>query len=85
MRSMSCSDVGLWTCDFIIKGKTEDDIMINAEEHLVKAHGMKLCKFCQCLLDEKGLCHGCDRQPELCTCPDDLLYKEKIKSLIKTT
>ena len=28
-------------CDYICKGETEEEIMENAEEHAIKAHGYK--------------------------------------------
>lgn len=37
---LSCRDVGV-DCDFIARGKDENEIMRKLEEHAKKEHGMK--------------------------------------------
>jgi len=38
-KSLSCKDVGS-DCDFVICGKTEDEIFKKAKEHARKAHNI---------------------------------------------
>lgn len=39
MKSLSCRDVGA-DCDFVVCGKTEDEIFEKAKDHGQKEHGM---------------------------------------------
>jgi predicted small metal-binding protein len=39
-KSLSCRDVGA-DCDFIICGKTEDEIFKKAKQHAKKVHNLK--------------------------------------------
>jgi len=39
-KSLSCKDVGS-DCDFVICGKTENEIFKKAKEHAKKVHNMK--------------------------------------------
>jgi predicted small metal-binding protein len=41
MLAILCRETGL-DCDYIIKGKTEDEILKNGAEHAMKVHGMKV-------------------------------------------
>ena len=39
-KVLKCRDVGL-NCDFEARGKTEDEIMVQAAEHARRDHGME--------------------------------------------
>ncbi len=41
MLTLPCRDTG-FDCDYIIKGETAQDILINGAEHVMKVHGMKV-------------------------------------------
>ena len=41
MLTVLCRETGL-DCDYVIKGKTEEEILKNGAEHAMKAHGMKV-------------------------------------------
>jgi predicted small metal-binding protein len=38
-KTLSCRDVGM-DCDFVAKGETNEDIMLQAAEHARTAHNM---------------------------------------------
>jgi predicted small metal-binding protein len=40
MLTLLCRDTG-FDCDYVIKGETEQDILINGAEHAIKVHGRK--------------------------------------------
>lgn len=87
MLTLVCRESGL-DCDYIIKGETEDELLENGAEHFRKVHQ---CKYCGKTLNEKGICTGCDRRPELCICDnnDELLLlvelQQKVKGLIRSS
>ena len=39
MLTLVCRETGL-NCDYIIKGKTEEDLLKNGAEHATQVHGM---------------------------------------------
>jgi predicted small metal-binding protein len=39
MKKLSCRDVGV-DCDFVARGKTEDEIFRQCAKHAKEAHGM---------------------------------------------
>jgi predicted small metal-binding protein len=41
MKTISCGEVGLFKCDHIVKGETEEEVMKQGREHAIKDHGMK--------------------------------------------
>ena len=41
MKTISCGEVGLFNCDHIVKGETEEEVMKRGREHAIKDHGMK--------------------------------------------
>jgi predicted small metal-binding protein len=41
MLTVLCRETGL-DCDYVIKGKTEEEILKNGAEHAMKVHGMKV-------------------------------------------
>jgi predicted small metal-binding protein len=41
MLTVLCRETGL-DCDYVIKGKTEEEILKNGAEHAMKDHGMKV-------------------------------------------
>lgn len=40
MKTLACKDVGMKKCDYIAKGKTEDDVLKLAKKH-AKEHGVE--------------------------------------------
>lgn len=40
MKVVSCRDAGV-DCDFVARGKTEEEVLQKAAEHCQKDHGMK--------------------------------------------
>ena len=38
MKSMKCSDLGDWECDFVATGETNDEIKENMHKHGMDAH-----------------------------------------------
>ena len=40
MKTLACRDIGL-NCDDIIKGTTEEDALIHAEQHAWEIHAIK--------------------------------------------
>lgn len=41
MLSLVCREMGFVTCDYVVKGNTEDEILQKGFEHASKEHGMK--------------------------------------------
>jgi predicted small metal-binding protein len=41
MKTISCREVGLFDCDHVVEGQTEDEVMKRGAEHAIKVHGMK--------------------------------------------
>lgn len=43
MFSLSCRDTGAGVtgCDYVAKGKTEEELWKDGAEHMIKAHGIK--------------------------------------------
>jgi predicted small metal-binding protein len=41
MKIISCGEVGLFDCDHIVEGETEEEVMKRGAEHAMKDHGMK--------------------------------------------
>jgi predicted small metal-binding protein len=44
MKTISCSDAAQYTgftCDHVVKGETEEEVMKRGAEHATKVHGMK--------------------------------------------
>ena len=39
MKEVRCRDVGA-DCDYVVRGKTEEELFQNATEHVKTAHGM---------------------------------------------
>jgi predicted small metal-binding protein len=47
MLSLACSDTGAKViapekCDYVARGRTEEELWIDATAHIVKEHGMKI-------------------------------------------
>lgn len=40
MKSVSCKDVGVMDCDYVVTGETEDEVMQKAAAHAKEVHGM---------------------------------------------
>ena len=40
MKLLRCREVG-YNCDAIIRGNTEEEIMLNAKNHAIKEHAIK--------------------------------------------
>jgi predicted small metal-binding protein len=38
MKLLSCHEVGVCDCDFIVTGETEEQVTISATEHVMKEH-----------------------------------------------
>lgn len=57
MKTLSCKDVGV-ECNFVAKGKTEEEVLNKLSEHGKKVHGMKDADFSQEKVKKlKGLIH----------------------------
>ena len=41
MKEFHCKDVGMANCDFVAKGKDDDEIMKKATEHAKRDHKMQ--------------------------------------------
>ena len=41
MKTISCREVGLFDCDHVVEGQTEDEVLKRGAEHAIKVHGMK--------------------------------------------
>lgn len=39
-KTLSCREVGLFDCDEVMRGETEDEVMQRGAEHGRSAHGM---------------------------------------------
>lgn len=44
MKELSCKDAG-YSCNFVAKGSSDDEVMKKAAEHGKKMHGMKDSDF----------------------------------------
>jgi predicted small metal-binding protein len=44
MLSLSCLDTGAGVieCDYVARGRTEEELWIDATAHIIKEHGMKI-------------------------------------------
>jgi predicted small metal-binding protein len=40
MKTINCREAG-FDCDYIVRGETEEEVMKNGAEHVMKDHGMK--------------------------------------------
>jgi predicted small metal-binding protein len=40
MKKLACQDIGL-NCDYIIEGKSDEDIMKGAKQHIWEIHAIK--------------------------------------------
>jgi predicted small metal-binding protein len=40
MKALACRNAG-FNCDVVIRGDTEEEIMVNTAEHAIKEHNMK--------------------------------------------
>lgn len=40
MKSLSCHDMGMASCDFVAKGATPEEVMKMMHDHATSAHGM---------------------------------------------
>ena len=40
VKTLSCREVGLFDCDEVVRGETEDEVMSKGAEHGRQAHGM---------------------------------------------
>jgi predicted small metal-binding protein len=40
MKTITCREAG-FECDYIVKGETEEEVMKNGAEHVIKDHDMK--------------------------------------------
>jgi predicted small metal-binding protein len=41
MKTISCREVGLFDCDDVVEGETEEEVLKRGVEHAIKDHGMK--------------------------------------------
>jgi predicted small metal-binding protein len=41
MLTIACRDAGVPDCDYVAKGKTEEELMKDAGQHAVRDHGYK--------------------------------------------
>jgi predicted small metal-binding protein len=44
MKTLACKDAGV-KCDFVAKGKTDEEVLTKVAEHGKKVHGMKDSDF----------------------------------------
>ena len=42
MKEFHCKDVGMPNCDFVAKGKDDDEVMKKATEHAKRDHKMQI-------------------------------------------
>ena len=56
MITLSCKESGL-DCDYIVEGKTEDEVLERISEHAVKVHKMKEEDIYQEHISAAFLCH----------------------------
>jgi predicted small metal-binding protein len=61
MKTLSfCREAG-FNCDYIVKGETDEEILMNSQQHAMSAHGMKVETFTTQYKDKlKGLIKDTD-------------------------
>jgi len=56
MKKLSCKESGL-DCDYIVEGKTEDEVLERISEHAVNVHNMRVEDIYEEHLSAAFLCH----------------------------
>lgn len=56
MIKLSCKESGL-ECDYVVEGKTEDEVLERISEHAVKVHNMKKEDIYEECISVAFLCH----------------------------
>jgi predicted small metal-binding protein len=58
--TLSCRETGL-DCDYVIEGKTEEEILIKGADHAIKVHGLKTKEIFFKAIPCNFLCHTLDK------------------------